>query len=361
MSKDFFLKSLNYSMANEDSQLERKIASEMESKIILSVCGSGSRAFPLIIESTEELDLIDMSKTQLDFAKLRQKSFEKFTYEDFKEFWGYEQLEPKLRKERFQNFIKETSFELEELFINENWSEPIYYGGWERTYQKLNKLVRIAVGNKRIDKLKNCKDLDQQLSIFHSFGFQVRWKAVLLVVGNRALFNSLLYKGKFVEKNIDQSYVQFYVQAFERLFNNKLLKDSYFLQMSFLGKIEFLSGVPIEARKGTFQKVKEGLKKTKVSYINQNIIEYLKESKKKYDFISISDVPSYFDYELGNKYLEIVKPNLKMGGVIVVRYYLKTHQPIETGYRDVTNEYQGLIDDEGVQMYQIKIYKKIED
>jgi hypothetical protein len=50
-----------------------------------------------------------------------------------------------------------------------------------------------------------------------------------------------------------------------------------------------------------------------------------------------------------------------MGGVIVVRYYLKTHQPIETGYRDVTNEYQGLIDDEGVQMYQIKIYKKIED
>jgi S-adenosylmethionine-diacylglycerol 3-amino-3-carboxypropyl transferase len=359
MSKDFFLESLNYSMANEDTRLEQSISSKLQSESILSVCGSGSRAFPLITGFTKDLDLIDMSRVQLDFAKLRENSIKELEYAEFLDFWGYRSLEGELRKKRYLGFLKKSQPMLEDLFERENWENPIYYGGWEKTYHKLNKLVKIAVGAKRIDQLKKCQNLEEQLQVFNSFSFQLRWRSVLLIVGNRALFNSLLYKGKFVKKNISDSYVQFYIKAFRSLFNNTMLKNSYFLQMSFLGKIEYLAGVPVEAEEATFNVLKENIQKTNLNYINKNIIEYFKENTKTYDLISLSDVPSYFDDDLGTDFLQVTKPSVNSGGVLVVRYYLKTHRPDETGYVDISGQFKELIDAEGVQMYEIKVYQKI--
>ena len=358
MSKDFFLKSLNYSMANEDTHLEREIVYNLQSKRVLSVCGSGSRAFPLISDFTEKLDIIDMSKMQLDFAKLRQETILKYEYNKFIEFWGYKRLDKNLRKKEYQDFLNKVSPELEDLFENEKWESPIYYGKWEKTYQSLNKLVQIAIGTKKIDRLKACKDLNEQVQVYNSFSFQLRWRLVLIIVGNRALFNSLLYKGKFVDKNIKQSYVQFYIQAFDKLFNRKMLKNSYFLQMSFLGKIEYLSGVPIEADEKTFQLIKKNIQHTNINYIEKNIIDYLRNSKKVYDLISISDVPSYFDDDMGRHFLEHIKPRLEIGGVVIVRYYLKVCEPNQSGYLDVSNKYQELVNAEGVQMYKVKVYQR---
>ena len=106
MSKDFFLENLNYSMANEDSTLEQSIALDQKSSKILSVCGSGSRVFPLVTQYATELDIIDMSSIQLDFAKLREKTFQQLNYKQFLEFWGYQTLAGNLRKKNYEFRIR---------------------------------------------------------------------------------------------------------------------------------------------------------------------------------------------------------------------------------------------------------------
>lgn len=358
MSKDFFLQNLNYSMANEDTHLEREIARLHGAKTILSVCGSGSRVFPLVNSSTHEIDCLDMSGVQLDLARLRLKTILDYDYEDFLKFWGYEEFPRDFRKDKFQRLVSGISKKLLNLFNQESWQEPIYYGEWEKTYRKLNRIVRFALGNKRINKLKECKTIVEQIRVFQGSDFQWRWRAVLVIVGNRALFNSLLYKGKFVQKNIPISYVQFYIKAFEQLITKKLLRDSYFLQMSFLGKIEYSKGAPLEAQESVFYSMKESLGKVQINFIQENIVHFIEKTDKKYDFISISDVPSYFSSELGKTFLQGIEPSLNKGGVIVVRYYLNVHSPDISGFQDITSRYAKLISEEGVQMYKVKIYQK---
>lgn len=359
MSKKFFLTNLNYSMANEDTSVECIISKRINAKKVFSVCGSGSRAFPLINESTEELDLIDLSELQLSFAGLREASIKNLTLHEFQEFWGYLPMKPELREKKYANLIKDYDEKLLTIFEEGMWSGPIYFGGWERTYQKLNKLVQFIVGKKQINKLIEANSIKEQFELFSKTTFQMRWKFVLIFVGNRTLFNSLLYRGHFVKKNIDKTYIQFYVEAFERLFKNNLISDSYFLQMSFLGTIRNILGAPIEAEPEIFSDVKKNIDRVKIGYRCGDLVKILEKGEKSYDMLSLSDVPSYFDSVLGRNFIQKIKPSINDGGVVIVRYYLRVHTPILDGFKDITEDYMDLITKEKVQMYNIKIYKKI--
>ncbi len=359
MTDEFFINNLNYAMANEDTSVERAVAKSIKAQKIFTVCGSGSRAFPLIHPQVKELDLIDMSETQLAWAKLRQQTIIELSHGEFMQFWGYETMSGAQRKEKFKSLFASTSVMTNDLFNNYSCTDPVYYGGWEKTYQKLNSLVKLVVGEKRINKLIETNDLATQWKTFQSLSFQLRWKFVLIFVGNRSLFNSLLYKGKFVEKNLPESYVRFYINAFERLFKRSLIKDSYFLQMSFLGKIKFATGAPIEANVDVFDDVKKHLPDIKVSYLQNDLVQYLASGSKQYDFLSLSDVPSYFDDKLGHEFLQKIKPSVALGGVVVVRYYLREYYPDCSGYKDISSDFQEFIDNESVQMYSIKIYQRL--
>ena len=57
--KEYFY-DLNYTLANEDTTLEYEMVKELKPKFVLSVCGSGGRALPLICGGAERLDAIDV-------------------------------------------------------------------------------------------------------------------------------------------------------------------------------------------------------------------------------------------------------------------------------------------------------------
>ena len=358
MSKDFFINSLNYAMANEDSALERAIVTRLKPAHILSVCGSGSRAFPLITSTTKALDLIDLSQTQLDLAKLREKTIKEWDYSSFIRFWGYKDLSPEQRQAQFEKLLIVLPDSLKTIFSHHNFSAPIYYGAWEKTYQKLNRLVRLIIGERLINKLANAQTLEHQKKVYYSRFFRMRWMFVLIFVGNRALFNSLLYKGGFVQKTIPESYVAFYLNAFDRLIERVMLKKSYFLQMSFLGKIKFPAGSPCEVWPEVYGDVASNIENVKINYLEKNIIEYLSSVEKRYNFISLSDVPSYFDEALGKDFVQQISPSMVSGAVIVIRYYLNIKSPNIAGFEDITYEFQNEIENEQVQMYQVQILRK---
>ena len=181
-----------------------------------------------------------------------------------------------------------------------------------------------------------------------------RWDLLLKIVGNKAMFNSLLYKGDFIKKNSTLSYFEYYSQAFDRLLRLDV-KRSHFLQLCFLGKV-YKEALPIEFSPEIF----ELIKKSPVEPIYQQGSVFGPKGDTLYDLISLSDVPSYLSGGIEREYVQVMRTHLNAGGLIVNRFYLRvTENTDEAGFQDVSHKHRDLIDEELVQMYQVQLLMKL--
>lgn len=76
-----------------------------------------------------------------------------------------------------------------------------------------------------------------------------------------------------------------------------------------------------------------------------------------YDFVSISNVPSYFGGDVERNFLQMAKKGLSVGAHVVYRCYLRVPEVDSSGFRDVSEDFEYLAKKEKVQMYKIKVLK----
>ena len=225
MSTDYF-DGLNYTLGNEDTFLEVEIVKILNPKKILAICGSGSRSLPLMSKHTDLLTILDLSIEQLFIAQLRLVTYKQLNYEQFLLFWGYLNLQEGdelKRKDLFQNLKLEDQVKVffTNVFEEINFAPLLYLGKWEKTFQTLARINRLVLGSD-FDHIFSFDDLEQQRNYYRKSFPLLRWKLVLYFLGNRTLFNALLYKGDFIVKNYPQSHYKYYLKAFENLFLNNL-------------------------------------------------------------------------------------------------------------------------------------------
>lgn len=364
MSTKYFCK-LNYTLANEDSWPEINIAKKIQAKKILAIGGSGGRSLPLLSCAPESLHYIDLGLEQLHLIELRKESIRSLNYQQFLTFWGYppyaDNENCKEREDLFASLSLKAASRtyFQEIFQQNNFNSPLYMGKWEKTFATFSKVAQRLLGKKNLEKFLTFKDLEEQRKYLATGFPRLRWKIALMIMGNAAVFNALLYKGNFIKKNIPLTHYQFYKSVFDSLFENTLVKENFFIQLCFFGKIQNAEALPAEADQQIFNQVKEQLVKSTTSMaIQDNIINYCQSTSEKFDFISFSDVPSYFEGELEEQFMQKIKPALLPGALIINRYYLRIPQNIDlTGFSDVTEEFTGDIKNELVGVYQIKIYR----
>lgn len=360
MSEKKYFKGLNYTLGNEDTTVEIALVKHYLPKAVFAVCGSGGRSLPLMQEGVEDLSLADLSPEQLLLSKLRAATYKDLSWQDFMLFWGYYPYADdnfcEARKKIFQNLTLDQDVRdyFGHLFLENGFTSVLYSGKWESTFQVLAKICRAFLG-RDFDRILRFDSLEAQVAYYRNEFPMARWKAVLFLVGNKTLFNALLYKGSFIEKNIPEGHFDFYFKAYEKLFTKSLAQKSFFVQLCFYGKIQSLAGVPIEAQETTFLEVKNS--KANLHYFNTDMIEHLSRGEKRYDFLSLSDVPSYFKGELEAQFMQKIKPGLRNGAIVVNRYYLRVPECDLSGFTDISAEHQELIEAELVGMYRIKIYR----
>lgn len=325
MTKNYFNKGLNYSLANEDTRLEIAIAKKYQPKSILAVSGSGSRALSLLMPKTESLHLFDLSNIQLELAKHRLKLIKEKSFPEYLKVMGYEGDE----------------------------SDLIYQGRWERTFAIFSKLAKIVFWEGALDSLLKAQDLEAQKRIFFSISFRVRWLFLIFLLGNKAVFNALLYKGDFIKKNCGKSYFEFYKKRFDHNFQTNLLSENFFLQLCLFGKIVDSKAFIPEATLEVFNKMKES--RAQIEFLNQSFDQVVK-GKHQYDFVSMSDIISYFGGELEKSFLAKLKKILTPNAIVVLRNYLRIPEgTMMNGYRDITLEFEKEINEEYVGVYDIQI------
>jgi S-adenosylmethionine-diacylglycerol 3-amino-3-carboxypropyl transferase len=359
MTQKYF-NGLNYTLGNEDTRVEIELVKHYKAKSIFSVCGSGGRALPLCGPGVKDLTLNDLSKEQIYLAMLREASYRQLTHDEFLSFWGYfpyaDDNQCDERKSLFQKL--NLTFEVKDFFthvFNElNYRSVLYLGKWERTFFTLSKINRLLLGLD-FDRILKFDNLAEQKKYYENQFPHKRWRLVLFLLGNKAIFNALLYKGDFILKNSPQSHFEYYQQAFERLFTTDLAQNSFFLQLCFYGKIQSLAGVPVEASFSSYQRI--ATSKTVTHYLTEDMISHLSRGTHHYDFLSLSDVPSYFKGDLEENFMQQIRPSLNPGAIVVNRYYLRTPHCHLSGFTDVTDLHRELINLEKVQMYDIRIYR----
>ncbi len=360
MSFSYFSK-LNYTCANEDTWLEWHVLPN-KSEHVVSVCGSGSRVLPLIARKPSNLTIVDLSEEQLFLAQLRLALIKSCEHHQFLDFLGYtsDENSAENRKnifsaltlsDRCRNFFKA-------LFKEIAWGPILYLGRWEKTIAKLARINQKFTGEKGRE-IFDCESLESQRQ-FYSTEFPLfRWHLVLRLMGNANVFNALLYKGHFPVKNIPGTFFEFFKTNLGRLFQQDLARQNFFLQLLFYGKIAFPEAFIAEADAGIFAVVKSHLNDLKVNYKQGNIVDEVALEKMPIDFVSISDVPSYFSGKTEQNFMQQMKAGLRVGGKVLVRSYQHVPwRPDLTDFTIITGLFRDALEAEKTQVYLVDIYQR---
>jgi len=359
-----YFSDLNYSLGNEDTKVEYEMVKKLNPNTVITVCGSGSRALPLLGANPSRLICVDLASQQLALLRLRIEVLKKLNYEEFLAFWGYapygetshNQNERKALFEKLSLLDSDRNY-FHHLLVKKNWDSILYEGKWEKTFFLFSRFVYRVLGDRRCE-LFECATIPLQREYVKEKFPRWRWTFILFVLGNRSMFNALLYRGHFVKKNIARGYLNFYNESFNYLFERILARENFFLQICFLGKIMFQEANILEAEKVCFEEMKNNLNRkcTEITEVQGDLITTIC-CHEKVDFISMSDVPSYFSGDMEKNFLQKIKPSLLSGAIIVIRNYLRIPECDQSGYEDVTDQYRDLIAEEKVQVYQFCILK----
>lgn len=365
MTQEYF-SDLNYSLGNEDTRMEVEIVEKLKPKKIFSIAGCGSRALPLISCGASELICIDVAKPQLLITQLRHKTIKELSYQDFMIFWGFAPYTKTdfsdRRKEMFQRLTldDEARSYFSEYFSRVNWGSLLYEGKWEKTFAVMSKVVRLILGKHAVKSLQH-DDLIKQLHYYNNDFPKSKWRLILFLLGNKSVFNALLYKGDFIKKNVPETHFEYYSEAYERLFTQGLVKESFFMNLCFQGKITSESGNTIEANEENFHACQQALEAgCEVKIWNKDLVSAAKELEGAgIDYASLSDVPSYFSGDLEKNFMQDVLPMMSTGGVVVLRNYLREPEVNTSGYEEITLRFSEEIRRERVQMYKVRIFQKL--
>lgn len=361
MTNQFF-SGLNYTLANEDSGVEMSIV-RPELDHVVSVAGSGARVLPLFASMPRSLTCVDLSEQQLLLTELRIESCRVLCFEDYLAFWGYPPAndDSRYRRELFSKLSLSDNCKrlFLSLFENGNWSSLLYGGKWERTFSKIAKICQSVLGDS-VHELFHNDDFSQHLSYMKDCFPHYKWRFLVFLIGNSSFFNTLLYKGSFPKKNVAESHFKYYYDAYKRIFERFLPRDNFFLQLTLLGCLKYESGSPIECRRHVFEKIKEGICLSHVRFRVGNIVELVEHSvDSPVDFLSLSDVPSYFDEATAHRFLRRMSPGLADGADVVVRCYLRELVDTNTdGFDDVSEQFRALFASEMTQMYRMSVFRK---
>lgn len=342
-----YFNQLNYTSTNEDTILELDVMRSDE-KCVLSVAGSGARAIPLISKTKSKIIFADYSQSQIELTKLRLQTIKELNFNDFLSFWGYPcnpiENEIKKRTEIFQHLSlsDETRQHLSPIFEHHHFTAPLYYGNWEKTMKKMGQIIQKIIGHPL-----SSKDKDR-----------LRFKLAIFFVFQKTYFNSALYKGKFPKVNLDKSYFRYHFNLFHGLLCKYDVSNNYLLEIVFNGAMKNTSSLPAEATEHIFIATKKNLPNIQLEFLTGNLFE--KDlTNQNISFVSLSDIPSYFDRDLGQSFLQKLSPSLEKKARIVSRYYCYRPPEINThNFYSITKNFSKHIENERTRIYYYDIWEK---
>jgi S-adenosylmethionine-diacylglycerol 3-amino-3-carboxypropyl transferase len=355
----YFRGQLNYTLGDEDADVERSVLREGAGHVV-TVAGSGSRALPLLSRAPAKLTFLDVSPPQLHLTELRVAAARALSRDEFVAFLGYPpaSMSPTRREQSFRKLELSPparSF-FEGLFEAHAWGSLLYLGRFERMLQQLAFVNRLFTGSAGRGLFDARSREEQRAYLASSFPHRA-FKAVLLLLGNSAILNSLLYKGDFPEKNVPGSAYDVYKGVFYRLFEGSAARESFFLQMVFFGELRFAEGNPLECDPEVYAQAQRALERTEVSFTCADVLEAVGAMRGTAELVCLSDVPTFLKGSREASCLQDLRAGLAPGAMVVTRGHLRVSHPDATGFEVITEAYEAALNREKTQLWKVQIYR----
>jgi S-adenosylmethionine-diacylglycerol 3-amino-3-carboxypropyl transferase len=318
---------LNYSLANEDSSVERQILPSGARRVV-AIAGSGARVVPLAARAPERLTCLDVSADQLALTELRVAATRELSRAEYLRFMGYvddgiaEDDEARDRRRTFNSLPMSPAAKtlLGARFAACDWRAPIYLGAWERTFARLAIAVG-AIAGRRAERIFEFERLEDQLGFLDSGFPRWRWRLAILLLGNATVFKGLMYRDGFPRLNVDDSSFGFYRRSLDQALRACPAQRNFFLSILFKGRVDGASGLPDECDPAVYEAAKHALRSCRVEFVQSDLLSFVERDDVEASFVSASDVLSYVRAPAARRFKDALAARLADDGVAVCRYY----------------------------------------
>ncbi len=358
-SNENFFESLNYSLGNEDSHIEAQLSSNAHS--ILAIAGSGSRLVPLLSNNPKHMTVLDLSPVQLNFARIRIEAIKSLEFDEFLGFWGYQYLNPSMRKSLFEKLklpppLKQFWSAREDQWLYEGWYGM---GRWEQSLKKLGRTFSKWF-HFDPEPLFTATSLEEQKLINKSYWPEHRAKLFFKFAANNLILDRLLYKGHLLSPGYEyeKNTSEFLLKTFIRLFNTGIARNNFFLQWIFLGQVKYFENTLPETNLYWFTRAKNS--HTEINYQLNDALTFTLNSYP-FDSYSFSDIVSYMGPDSIEQLLVNISTHTKNQKAIFRSFLKHPRSPLEfssRGWSRIRHEEDFASESDRTGVYRFHIYER---
>jgi S-adenosylmethionine-diacylglycerol 3-amino-3-carboxypropyl transferase len=339
---------LNYSFGNEDCAVETALL-PLNTPEVVSVCHSGTQIIPFLSRKPASLTLVDVSNEQLVIAELRLFLLRALSFDDYLRFWGY----PPYADEDLEGFRRSSlghcDFKYRDQVMawlqHAHWCSPLYIGKWESTVAKMSYLYRLILGARGLKHLYS----DQAFP-------KLRWRMCVTTAKFLAAAYAIFCKSELPPGTKATQLFQEYERIFDAILASGRLKENFFFEMLLFGKILHVSANPLEAQRAQYEDAQSWVSTCNVRFVKSDVFDFIRDSTHTFDFVALSNVPSYLSGYRSEGYLQEMKHSLNIGARVVSRTFLNNAAPDLDGFSNDTASARAIIEKERTQIYSIALY-----
>ncbi len=319
-----FYNRLNYSLGNEDWNVEEQALCIKPNDYIICVTASGDRPLHLLLTDCAKVFSIDMNAIQTYLLELKMAAIALLDYEAYLAFLGC--TESRHRENTFQQLKPHLStnarnhWERHKKMIKKG---ILYQGRVERLTKVASKLFKI-VRFQKIKTLLSFDDIALQQDYVGTAWDTKAFRKFFEFILNPNMMKFILNDPGIISYIDDSIHPGHYIyQRMLNYLNNHLAKKSALIQLVLTGKIQKNAYLPYLTFEG-YQKIRVNLHK--LQFQTSNIIDFLNHTEPaQFDAFSMSDIASYMSQQNFNQLLIGIYKTAKPSARFCVRKLMSNH------------------------------------
>jgi S-adenosylmethionine-diacylglycerol 3-amino-3-carboxypropyl transferase len=237
---------LLFGMSWEDPGSDRRALQVQPGDTIVTISSGGCNTLGFLAEDPRTIYAVDINASQSYLLELKCAAVRAFECNDLHAFLGLAQS--KYRLEMFESISKDLSKPALEYWrcrLDMIRAGVVYQGRYEKFLSHFRRLLRLIQGATRIEKLFECRSLEEQQEYFDRRWNTVQWRMLFrLAFNKKVLANRGLSVDYFRFDDGASSFAESFFQRSRRAFREIPIASNYFLAQYLLGRYVTSDAVP---------------------------------------------------------------------------------------------------------------------
>lgn len=316
-----FYHRLNYTIGNEDWDVEAQALRVSSGDHVVCVTASGDRPLHLLMTDCASVVSLDMNKAQNYLLDLKLAALAGLDYAQYLAFLGvqstqhrlelYEQIKPHMQVDAIQFWDSN----------QKKIANGIIYQGEMETMTALGSLIFRVFRHKKVKQLLSFDSVDEQKRFIDGQWDSRIWRMIFNVMLHPALSRLVMNDpGLSGYTEYAGSPGRYIYERMLRFLRHHPAKRSALIQLILTGKVTPDAYFPYLREEG-YHKIRRDM--SRLTYKHENIVEYLnRQDVNRFDCFSMSDIASYMPQTIFERLLYGIQNSANNGARFCVREFM---------------------------------------